>query len=87
MQKFLSFFLLFLVISFFLVTFKYYSSKKNIEETNLNRSEFEKKLKSKDLNVPILDNNTNNVIIFNDSFSEGIEKEKKRSFWDLIKSK
>ena len=36
-------------------------------------------------NLPILDNDTNNVIEFNDSFDDEINNNKKRNFWDLFK--
>ena len=39
-----------------------------------------------DPNLPILENDTNNVIVFNDSFSEEINNDKLRSFWDLLKT-
>ena len=44
-------------------------------------------LKNKVQNLPILVNDTNNVIEFNDSFDEEINSNKKRSFWDLIKNR
>jgi hypothetical protein len=43
--------------------------------------------KSKNLNIPILKNDTNDVIKFNDSFAEEIKDNKIRSFWNLLKSK
>ena len=36
-------------------------------------------------NLPILDNDTNNVVEFNDSFDDEINNNKKRNFWDLFK--
>ena len=38
-------------------------------------------------NLPILKNDTNNVIQFNDGFSNKIKDDKTRSFWNLLKSK
>ena len=38
-------------------------------------------------NLPELPNNTKNVIEFNNSISDKINKEKPRSFWNLLKSK
>ena len=79
------FILLFLI--FFLITYKYYSSSKNIEKKNYNRSNIDKIISSKISNLPILKNDTNNVIEFNDGFSNEIKNEKPRSFWNLLKSK
>ena len=35
--------------------------------------------------LPILENDTNNVIEFNDGFSDAIKNDKPRSFWNLLK--
>jgi hypothetical protein len=51
----------------------------------LNRSNIEEIIKTKISNIPILKNDTNNVIEFNSSFSEEIKDNKRRSFWDLLK--
>ena len=45
------------------------------------------KLKEKIKDLPILVNDTNNVIKFNNSLDNGITEEKKRSFWDLLKTR
>ncbi len=37
-------------------------------------------------NLPVLKNDTNNVIEFNDGFSSEINNDKPRSFWNLLKS-
>ena len=36
-------------------------------------------------NLPILENDTDNVIEFNDGFSNKIKDQKPRSFWNLLK--
>ena len=38
-------------------------------------------------NLPILKNDTNNVIQFNDGYSNEMKNDKPRSFWNLLKSK
>ena len=38
-------------------------------------------------NLPILKNDTNNVIQFNDGYSNEIQNDKPRNFWNLLKSK
>ncbi len=75
-----------LVLSFFFTIYKYYSSKKNIEAKDLNRKNINEIISTKISNLPILNNDTNNVIEFNDGFSNKIKDDKPRSFWNLLKS-
>ena len=77
------FFLLFLI--FFISTYKYYSSNKNIETKDFNRNNIDQIISEKISNLPILENDTNNVIKFNDGISNKIENNKTRSFWNLLK--
>ena len=70
-----------------MITFKYYSSQKNIEAKDFNRNNIEKIINQKITNLPTLKNDTNNVVQFNDGFSNQIINEKPRSFWNLLKSK
>ncbi len=86
MVKIINFFFLILFLIFFFITFKYYSSNKNISNKDYNRVNIDEILKEKLENLPILDNNTNNVIEFNSGFSNEIINEKKRSFWNLLKN-
>ena len=72
---------------FILSIFKYYSSNKNLDTKNFNRSNIDQILKSKINNLPILSNDTDNVIEFNNSIEEGINQEKNRNFWNLLKIK
>ena len=75
------------IILFFFFIYEYYSSKKNIESKDYNRSNIDQILKKKINDLPVLNNDTNNVIEFNDSLESEISSEKKRSFWELLKSK
>ncbi len=87
MYKVFNFLLFFFSIIFILSVLKYYTSSKNIDIKNYNRSNVDQILKEKISDLPVLVNDTNNVIIFNDSFeNEMNEVEKKRSFWELLKS-
>ena len=86
MQKIISIFFLILVIIFFGSTFKYYSSNKNIKNKEFNRNNIDQILNDKISNLPILKNDTYNVIEFNDGFSNEIKNDKPRSFWNLLKS-
>jgi len=87
MVKIFKFFIILVVLFFFFNVYIYYSSNKNIKNVNLNRSKINEILKEKTLNIPILEDNTNNVIEFNSSFSEEIQNNKPRNFWNLFKFK
>ncbi len=75
-----------LVILFFLSIYKYYSSSKNAEFKGFNRNNINEIINTKISNLPILKNDTNNVIEFNDGYSNIKKKEKQRRFWDLLKT-
>ena len=87
MYKILNLFLFLLIIIFILSIYKYYSSNKNISIKNYNLLNIEEILKEKTIGLPILTNDTNNVIEFNNSLNDEININKKRSFWDLLKNK
>jgi len=70
---------------FFGSTYKYYSSNKNIKDKVFNRNNIDEILNDKISNLPILKNDTDNVINFNDGFSNEIKNDKPRSFWNLLK--
>ena len=84
--KVLNFIMFLLVISFIFLIFKYYSSNKNMTEKNYNRNNIDEILKEKISDLPVFSNDTNDVIEFNNSIEDNTSK-KKRSFWDLLKSK
>ena len=78
--------IMFLIIFIFTLSiYNYYSSNKNVDAKNYNRSNIGQILKEKIKELPILKNDTNNVIEFNNSLKNEIEDNKKRSFWDLLK--
>tara|TARA_B100000941_G_scaffold184072_1_gene132243 strand:+ start:66 stop:329 length:264 start_codon:yes stop_codon:yes gene_type:complete len=87
MHKFLNIFMTIVIIIFMFIIFDYYSSNKNISIKSYNRANVNEILNKKIKGLPILINDTNNVIEFNDSFEEKSDKNKKRSFWDLLKNK
>ena len=74
-----------LIIIFILNIYIYYSSNKNIDVKNYNRKNIDQILKEKIIDLPVLKNDTDNVIEFNNSLKDEIEENKKRSFWDLLK--
>ena len=87
MNKVLNILIFITIIIFFSITFNYYSSNKNINNKKYNRSNIDQIIKDKVIDLPILKSDTNNVIEFNDGFSDKIKNEKKRSFWNLLKIK
>jgi len=77
--------LFFLIIfMFFFIIYNYYSSNKNINSKIYNRSNADQILKEKIKDLPVLLNDTDNVIEFNNSLDNIMINEKKRSFWDLF---
>ena len=88
MRRILNILMVLIIILFIFFTFKYYSSNKNINTKDYNRLNIDLILKDKTSGLPILKNNTNNIIEFNNSLENEIDKyEKKRKFWDLLKNK
>ena len=76
-----------LTFIFLLSIYNYYSSNKNVDAKNYNRENIDQILKEKIIDLPVLKNDTNNVIEFNNSIKNDIEENKKRNFWDLINKK
>ena len=87
MIKILNFFLGILILYFFFSIFNFYSSNKNLESKEFNRNNIEQIINNKVSNLPILKNDTDNVIIFNDGFSNETKSDKPRSFWKLLNFK
>ena len=87
MYKIINLFFVVLIFLFFFSIYNYYSSNKNIKNINLKRLNIEEILKNKTLNLPVLKNDTNNVIEFNSSFSDDIKSDEQRNFWNLLKIK
>ena len=85
MYKIINLLIVIIISLFFFNIYKYYSSNLNIKNVNLNRSNIEEILKDKNSNLIFLENDTNNVIEFNSSFSEEIKNNEKRNFWNLLK--
>ena len=84
MIKIFNIFLGILILFFFFNIYSFYSSKKNVELKKFNRSNINQIINTKISNLPILKNDTDNIIEFNDGFNE-IKNDKPRSFWNLLK--
>ena len=87
MKKVINIIFICLILVFFLLTYKYYFSQKNIAVKDFNRNNINEIINQKISNLPILKNDTNNVIQFNDGYSNKNKNEKPRSFWNLLKPK
>ena len=79
MYKILNILMIILIIIFIFLIYKHYSSNKTINTKDYNRSNINKILNEKISNLPVLNNDTNNVIEFNNSIEgEKLMKEKKK---------
>ena len=87
MYKVFNILMIIIIMFFILFIYNYYSSNKNINTKSFNRLNIDQLLKEKISELPVLDNDTANVIEFNDSLDTEFDSEKKRSFWNLLKNK
>ncbi len=87
MKKVIKIIFVSLILVFFLLIYEYYSSQKNIAEKDFNRNNINEIINQKISNLPILKDDTNNVIQFNDGYSNKNKNDKQRRFWNLLKSK
>ena len=70
------------LIFLFLIT-KYYFSEENITLTNKLRSLHMVTQSVNKNNLPILDNDTNNIILYKNNLQD-LKKKKKRRFWEKL---
>ena len=75
-------FLMFSLIFLFLIL-KHYFSEENIVYTNKSRSTYLGKINQPNDSLPLLKNDTNNIIIYTDDIKKFNEKRKKR-FWENL---
>ena len=87
MSKIFNSFLIVLILIFFFNIYSFYSSNKNLQSKEFNRNNIDQIINKKISNLPILKDDTNNVIEFNDGFSNEIKNNKPRSFWNLLRFK
>ena len=80
MMRLLNIFMIILVTLFFLSIYQYYSSSKNAELKSYNRDNINEIINTKISNLPILNDDTNNVIEFNDGYSNIKKKRKTKTF-------
>jgi len=87
MFKFFNIFFLMLVLFFIFSTFNYYTSNQNLKVKDFNRKNINQIINDKISNLPVLVNDTNNVIYYNNSLNDTMQKNTPRSFWNLLKIK
>ena len=87
MIKIFNIFLMIFILIFFFNIYRFYSSSKNLDSKEFNRNNIDQIINTKITNLPVLTNDTDNVIEFNDGLSNEIKNDKPRSFWNLLKFK
>ena len=83
-KKIINIFFLISFITFIFLVTKYYFSEQNLILTNKSRSSYSLMLKKYESNLPLLKNDTNNIIIYIDDLEEFKNKRKKRIWENLI---
>ena len=79
---------IFYIVSFLLFIIlitNFYFSDKNIVATNKSRSSYSVEMNSNTINIPLLKNDTNNIIEYRSDIEDYKKGKKKYKFWDLIK--
>ena len=72
----------FCLFSFFLII-QYYFSEKNIILINKMRSSYDATQKNENNKLPLLKNDTKNIIVYIDDL-ENFKKERKKRFWENL---
>ena len=83
-KKIINIFFLISFITFIFLVTKYYFSEQNIILINKSRSSYSVMLRKYEINLPLLKNDTNNIIIYIDDLEEFKNKRKKRIWENLI---
>jgi len=73
------------ILFFFSIVLSHYFSEKNVNLVINNRKNLDSRTLEKVDNLPILLNDTKNVIEFNTSFEKLNKQNYKRNFWELFK--
>ena len=77
-------YLLTIFFSIFIVI-KFYLSENNIKRSNMVILQYQNELDKKFNNLPIIKNDTNNIILYTNEIEE-FKNKKQRKFWDLLKT-
>jgi len=83
-KKTINIFFLISFFSFIFLLIKYYFSEENLILINKSRSSYALNLKKYETNLPLLKNDTDNIITYIDDLEEFKNKRKKRIWENLI---
>ena len=80
-------YVLYLLTIFFFIFFviKFYLSENNIKRSNRIILQYQNELDNKFINLPIIKDDTNNVIEYTNEIEE-FKNKKQRKFWKLLKT-
>jgi len=84
LKKIINIFYLTSFLIFIILTIRFYFSDQNIRETNKFRSLYSVKINNNTQNLPLLKNDTNNIIEYINDIEIYKKNKKKFTFWDLI---
>ena len=84
LKKIINIFYLTSFLIFIILTVRFYFSDQNIRETNKSRAFYSVKIYNKTQNLPLLKNDTNNIIEYINDVEVYKKNKKKFTFWDLI---
>ena len=84
-SKIIKFLILILVLSFFVFVTRHYFSETNINLVKNNRNNLNINMKKIITELPVLQNDTSNVIEFKSDFDDSNKQNFKRNFWELFK--
>lgn len=83
-KRFLKIIYIIVLFLFIFFIFKNYFSESNIKEINKNRSNLENSLDRNLSNLPVLKNDTKDIIEYNLNINIDNAIKKKRNFWQLL---
>jgi len=83
-KKIKNIFYLLLFLTFIISTTSFYFSDQNIKEINKSRSIYSVNLNKYTQNLPLLKNDTNNIIEYRNDIEVYKKKKKNYTFWNLI---
>ena len=84
LKKIINIFYLASFLIFIILTVRFYFSDQNIRETNKSRAFYSVKIYNKTQNLPLLKNDTNNIIEYINGVEVYKKNKKKFTFWNLI---
>ena len=87
MYKLLNILFIILILFFLTNVYIHYFSIINVKIKDFNRKNIDQIINEQISHLPVLNNDTNNVIEFENSLSGEINNDKSRSFWNLLKFK